>query len=181
MEIGGQISRARKQTSVKLLLTINGQNLAADFSIRNEDVTLTLEANSYHAQLSEPEPGFFTVILANKVYLCALEKQPTGATEVIVNGQRFPVALQDPKRLSQNAGAAGQAGGRATLISPMPGKVVRVLQAVGAEVAEGQGILVVEAMKMQNEVQSPRAGKVAAINVTEGQTVNAGEMLATIE
>ena len=101
--------------------------------------------------------------------------------EVIVNGQRIPVTLQDPKRLRHGAGAEGQAGGRATLTSPMPGKVVRLLAAVGDEVAEGQGVLVVEAMKMQNEVQAPKAGKVAAISVSEGQTVNAGESLAIIE
>jgi biotin carboxyl carrier protein len=63
----------------------------------------------------------------------------------------------------------------------MPGKVVRLLAAVGDEVTEGQGILVVEAMKMQNEVQAPKAGNVTDLKVAEGQTVNAGEVLAVIE
>ena len=63
----------------------------------------------------------------------------------------------------------------------MPGKVVRVMCASGDEVIEGQGLLVVEAMKMQNEVQAPKAGKVADLKVTEGQTVNAGEVLVVIE
>jgi biotin carboxyl carrier protein len=63
----------------------------------------------------------------------------------------------------------------------MPGKVVRVLVSAGDEVAANQGVLIVEAMKMQNEVLSPKAGKVADIRVTEGQTVNAGETLAVIE
>jgi biotin carboxyl carrier protein len=63
----------------------------------------------------------------------------------------------------------------------MPGKVVRVLLNAGDEVAARQGVLVVEAMKMQNEVQSPKAGKIAEIKVSEGQTVNAGDVMAVIE
>jgi biotin carboxyl carrier protein len=62
----------------------------------------------------------------------------------------------------------------------MPGKVVRVLVAVGDEVAAGQGLLVVEAMKMQNEMKAPRPGKVLSLSAAEGSTVTAGEVLATI-
>ena len=67
------------------------------------------------------------------------------------------------------------------LVSPMPGKVVRVLVAAGAEVEAGQGIIVVEAMKMQNEIKSPKKGKVSKIIAAEGATVNAGEALAIVE
>ena len=62
----------------------------------------------------------------------------------------------------------------------MPGKVVRVLVEAGASVEKGTGVVIVEAMKMQNEMKSPRAGVVVAVNVTPGDTVNAGEVLATI-
>ena len=62
----------------------------------------------------------------------------------------------------------------------MPGKVVRVLVAAGEPIEAGQGIAVVEAMKMQNEVRSPKTGSVERLFVAEGQTVNAGEVLATI-
>jgi biotin carboxyl carrier protein len=63
----------------------------------------------------------------------------------------------------------------------MPGKVVRVLAAVGDAVEAGQGLLVVEAMKMQNEIRSPKSGKVERLLVKEGQAVNAGEVLAWVE
>ena len=66
-------------------------------------------------------------------------------------------------------------------MAPMPGKVVRLLCAAGDQVTAGQGVAVVEAMKMQNEVQSPKAGQVLELRVREGQTVNAGEVLAVIE
>jgi biotin carboxyl carrier protein len=63
----------------------------------------------------------------------------------------------------------------------MPGKIVRVLTAAGTEVEAGAGIVVVEAMKMQNEMKSPKAGRVAAVHVKEGATVNGGDVLAVIE
>lgn len=166
---------------MKIHLHLNGKSLSADFVTTASTATFKSDNVQREAELTELQPGVFTVILQGKVFACTLEKPPNGATEVIVNSQRIAVAVQDPKRLSHNATAGGQAGGRAVLTSPMPGKVVRVLCATGDEVAEGQGILVVEAMKMQNEVQAPKAGKVTEIKVTEGQTVNAGEVLAIVE
>jgi biotin carboxyl carrier protein len=99
---------------------------------------------------------------------------------VVVNGKRIPVAARDKKHLRGQAGAAA-ASGQVKLLAPMPGKVVCVLLSAGDEVAARQGVLVVEAMKMQNEVQSPKAGKIAEIKISEGQTVNAGDVLAVIE
>jgi biotin carboxyl carrier protein len=63
----------------------------------------------------------------------------------------------------------------------MPGKVVRILTTTGAQVKAGQGIVVIEAMKMQNELRSPRDGKISAILVQEGKAVNAGEVVAVVE
>jgi biotin carboxyl carrier protein len=63
----------------------------------------------------------------------------------------------------------------------MPGKVVRILTTPGAQVKAGQGIVVIEAMKMQNELRSPRDGKITAILVQEGKAVNAGEVVAVVE
>jgi biotin carboxyl carrier protein len=63
----------------------------------------------------------------------------------------------------------------------MPGKVVRLLVQVGDKVEAGQGLLVVEAMKMQNEIRSPKGGTVERLQVKEGQPVNAGEVLAWVE
>jgi len=63
----------------------------------------------------------------------------------------------------------------------MPGKVVRVLTEAGRQIKAGEGILIVEAMKMQNEVKSPKSGRIVEINLREGQTINAGEVLVVIE
>ena len=121
------------------------------------------------------------LIINDRVYRCELETSPGGVVEVIVNGKRIPVAVRDKKHLRGQAGAGADASGQVKLSAPMPGKVVRLLLNPGDEVAANQGVMIVEAMKMQNEVQSPRAGKIAEIKVTEGQTVNAGEILAVIE
>ncbi|MFN0112586.1 MAG: biotin/lipoyl-containing protein [Blastocatellia bacterium] len=166
---------------MKLELDIDGRTIAADFVAINGSAELKLGEQTHSAEISQPEPGFFVVRMNNRVYRCAVEKAPGGATEVIVNGQRIPVTVRDKKRLRGNAGAGANASGKATLISPMPGKIVRVLLSVGDEVAANQGVLVVEAMKMQNEVQASKAGKITEIRVVEGQTVNSGETLAVIE
>lgn len=166
---------------MKIELEIDGQVIEAEFTAINGSVQLTFGGATREAQVSEPEPGVFTVIIDNRVYACALEENAGGSTEVVVNGKRIPVAAHDKKRLRGHAGAGAGASGQVKLSSPMPGKVARVLLNAGDEVVAHQGVLVVEAMKMQNEVQSPKAGKVVEIKVVEGQTVNAGETLAVIE
>ncbi|MDX2042294.1 MAG: acetyl-CoA carboxylase biotin carboxyl carrier protein subunit [Acidobacteriota bacterium] len=166
---------------MKLQIEIDGQSKEAEFVTVNGLAQLKLGEQTHSAEVSQPEPDFYVVQLNNRVYRCAVDKLPTGDTEIVVNGKRFPVKVRDKKHLRGNVGVDTGAGGKATLVSPMPGKIVRVLLAVGDEVTANQGVLVVEAMKMQNEVQSPKAGKVAELRVTEGQTVNAGETLAVIE
>ena len=89
--------------------------------------------------------------------------------------------LSDPKRLRGAGAAAGHEAGRAQVHAPMPGKVVRVLVEEGQEVEAGAGLVVVEAMKMQNELKSPKAGTVIELHARVGATVNAGEVLAVVE
>jgi biotin carboxyl carrier protein len=164
---------------MKIELEIDGQLIEGAFTLSDGAAQLTFGGATREAQVSEPEPGMFTVIINDHVYRCELETSPDGAVEVVVNGKRIPVAARDKKHLRGQAGA--DASGQVKLSAMMPGKVVRVLLNAGDEVAAHQGVMVVEAMKMQNEVQSPKAGKIAEIKVAEGQTVNAGETLAVIE
>lgn len=166
---------------MKLQIEIDGQSKEAEFVTVNGLAQLKLGEQTHSAEVSQPEPDFYVVQLNNRVYRCAVDKLLTGDTEIVVNGKRFPVKVRDKKHLRGNVAGGAGTDGKATLVSPMPGKIVRVLLNVGDEVAANQGVLVVEAMKMQNEVQSPKAGKVAELRVAEGQTVNAGETLAVIE
>lgn len=165
---------------MKLVITLGEQTLETEFTVANGTAKLTHDQQTHEAQISQPEPGIFTVILNQRVFRCVLDELPNGQREMVVNGQRFPIVVRDKKRRRGNVGAAA-ASGKAVLVAPMPGKVVRVLCAAGDEIAAQQGVLVVEAMKMQNEVQTPKAGKVVELRVSVGQTVNAGEVLAVVE
>lgn len=89
--------------------------------------------------------------------------------------------IDERKKRLQPAKAAGGVEGKFLLRAPMPGKVVKILVEPGADVAEGQGLVIIEAMKMENELRSARAGKVTAIFVKEGQTVEGKAQLCTVE
>jgi biotin carboxyl carrier protein len=166
---------------MKLTLDLDGKHLEVEFASANGRAWLTFGERRYEAEVSEPEPHLFVVMIEGRVFRCAIDRVPGGATEATVNDRRFAFTVRDRKHLRGNAVTAANAGGRVTLIASMPGKVVRVFCAEGDEVAVGQSVLVIEAMKMQNEIQAPKAGRVVNIRVREGQTVNAGEILAIVE
>jgi biotin carboxyl carrier protein len=127
------------------------------------------------ADLLEVEPGVYSAIVDG----CSYEIAITGS-EVEIAGRRMRVELDDPRKWNP-AAASRKASGRESVNAPMPGKVVRLLVAEGDEVAAGQGLVVVEAMKMQNEMKSPRAGKVVRIAVKPHEAVNAGSILLILE
>jgi len=124
------------------------------------------------------EEGVYSVLLEGRSYDARVERTAR-ATVVVIDGHRFEIQVRDPRRWFRQSLRGGQ--GIETLMAPMPGKVVRVLAAEGQAVEAGQAILVVEAMKMQNELKAARAGRVAAIHAREGATVSAGDPLAIIE
>jgi biotin carboxyl carrier protein len=123
----------------------------------------------------EVEPGVWSVIDGTR----SVEIRLVG-DEVRVNGVPVAVDTSDPRQWSPQA-ARGAVAGSAQVKSPMPGKVIEVLVMAGQEVAAGQGVVVVEAMKMQNQLKSPREGRVQAIHARQGELVNAGAVLVTIE
>jgi len=98
-----------------------------------------------------------------------------------VGSTRFAVELRDPRSLRSRQEAVGDEKGPRKILAPMPGRVVRLLVAENSEVDAGQGVVVVEAMKMQNEIKSPKKGIVRKISATPGATVNPGDVLAIVE
>ena len=123
----------------------------------------------------EVEPSVFLVLHEGRSYEVRLS-----TTEAAIDGHRYRYALEDPRQW-KGSRASANANAPAAILAPMPGKVIRILVSVGDLVAAGQGIAVVEAMKMQNELKSPRDGRVTAIKATPNQSVNAGAVLALIE
>lgn len=131
------------------------------------------------AVLEQVEPGVFLVLIGGRSYEARVEQ--TGACwTVSLDGRSIAVSVKDPRRWMKNSGGH-HLEGRQNLTASMPGRVVRLLVAVGDLVAPGQGVIIVEAMKMQNEIKVPKAGYIVSIPVREGDTVNAGEILVTIE
>ncbi|MBZ5726872.1 MAG: biotin/lipoyl-binding protein [Acidobacteriia bacterium] len=138
------------------------------------------EAAERNASVEIPAPGVYSILMGGRSYDARVEKTQDGLVVVAIDGYRFEVEVRDPRRWNRKSGGGG-AEGRQTVVAPMPGKVVRVLISPGDAVEAGQGLIVVEAMKMQNEMKAQRAGRVLTVAAREGATVAAGELLATIE
>jgi biotin carboxyl carrier protein len=129
--------------------------------------------------LREVEPGVYSVLLDGRSLLFRVAPVE-GAVLVNVKGREYRVEARDP-RAGARHGRHTLGEGRQNICAPMPGKVIRVLAAEGDAVQHGQGLAVVEAMKMQNEVKAPRDGRVIAIRAKAGDAVTAGAVLVTIE
>ncbi len=138
----------------------------------------TWNADGREASVLEVEPGIYSVLIEGSSYEARIERvEDTWA--VTIGRQRFVIEVADPRRRSRGRRAV-ESTGRQEITSPMPGKIVRVLVGENESVEAGQGIVVVEAMKMQNELRAARAGRALALAAKEGATVAAGEVLAVI-
>ena len=122
-------------------------------------------------------PTVLSILHDGKSYV--VRQESNGA--IVVGRDTYEVSIADPRSWRSRKGTSADAAGPQRLSASMPGKVVRVLTTPGAHVKAGQGIAVIEAMKMQNELRSPRDGKISAILVEEGKAVNAGEVVAVVE
>jgi len=123
----------------------------------------------------EVEPGVYSVIQDGKSW----EVRVSG-NEITIGDHRILHQADDPRQWKRS-GLSADAHGLISIKAAMPGKIVRVLVSTGDEVTVGQGIIVVEAMKMQNELKAPRAGKVTSVGVKQNDSVVAGAVLLTIE
>jgi len=164
---------------VKLNLAVNGVKQQIEILVPAPGCRFRLSRGPERsADVATPEPGVYSVLLDGRSYDARVERT-LGHLVVSVQGHRFEIEVRDPRRWSPNA-TSRRGGDIETVRAPMPGKVVRVLVAPGDTVEAGQGVMVVEAMKMQNEMKSSRSGRVLAVAAKEGATVTAGEVLATI-
>jgi biotin carboxyl carrier protein len=164
---------------MKLSLTIDGREDTIDILSPAPACRFQLgDAPSRDANVESPGPGVYSILLDGRSYDAFVEDTPSGLV-VTIEGHRFELDIRDPRRWARKTAGAGSDAVQ-SILSPMPGKVVRVLAAPGDEVVPGQGIVVVEAMKMQNELKSNRKGRVLSVLAQEGATVTAGELLATI-
>ncbi len=122
------------------------------------------------------EPGVMSLLVDGRQYRCVLD-----GDGVVVGGRRHEFVVEDPRSLQGRRGAGAGAQGPRPVKAPMPGRVVRLLVEVGDVVAEGQGVVVIEAMKMQNELKASKAGRVVKVGVAVGDTVGSGDVLVVVE
>ena len=123
--------------------------------------------------------GVYSVLQDGKSFVVLASGQ-NGAYEVNINGHTFSIELEDPRDAVSSSNGS-ELSGKVDVKSSMPGKVIRLLVGVGDTVESGQSLVVVEAMKMQNELKSPKTGCVQKVNTSEGSTVQAGQVLVVLE
>jgi biotin carboxyl carrier protein len=166
---------------MKYEIVINGAGRSVEFaSPRNNEsrVKFTIDGRLVQACAVRISRGVYSILLGGRSLEVTTEETSNGLL-VRANGREFQVEVIDPRTWRRGRGAGIELEGRQQLVAPMPGKIVRVLVAAGQQVNAGQGLLVIEAMKMQNEIRSPKSGTVERL-AREGQTVNAGEVLAIV-
>lgn len=133
----------------------------------------------YELEVLKPEEGIYLIFAGDDVYQVQVWPDQDGRLSLKVLGHSLAARVLDRKHRRSATEHFEQ--GRQALVAPMPGKVVRVLLKPGDPVAAGQGVVVVEAMKMQNEIKSPKSGRIAEIRVAEGSPVSANQVLAVVE
>ena len=170
---------------MKLNAEIDGEKVALEVKREGGRVSAEAGGRRYELEARGVGAGEYLLIHGGRVYECRIGAEPgaggRGALRVSVGAREYGVRLTDPKHLRGAGASGGEQGGRVQVKAPMPGKVVRVLVEAGQAVESGQGLVVVEAMKMQNELKSPKAGSVAELRAEAGATVNAGDVLVVVE
>jgi biotin carboxyl carrier protein len=144
-------------------------------------LTLSLDdTESQRAEWVEISSGIYSLILGTRSYeahvmpgAAAVSERASTSYRVIVGGQEYKVEIHDPRARRRGETAAGREGPQ-DILAPMPGRIVKILVRENQEIEAGQGLLVMEAMKMQNELRAPRPGRVEKIYVSEDLGVEAG-------
>ncbi|MGH9555202.1 MAG: biotin/lipoyl-containing protein [Terriglobales bacterium] len=163
-------------------VTVDG----ATFSV---ELKRSAEKNSWRCRISGreialdavfPEPGVLSLILEGRTF--EYHRESSGGDLFLVEAEsHYQVAVRDPRSFRGRKTADAARGGPKNVRAPMPGRILRVLAAVGDAVEAGAPLLVIEAMKMQNEIRSPKKGTVRKLLAEAGATVSAGDALAVVE
>jgi acetyl/propionyl-CoA carboxylase alpha subunit len=158
------------EVSVKRLPELNGcQQL--EIMIRNGK-----EERSYQVELLGRQKGRWTLRLDHAIWDFVISRAE-GRSLVDWRNQLFPIEISDYQRQGLRRGGTQGIDGEVVLKAQMPGKIIRVLRKAGERVEEGEGVVVVEAMKMQNEITAPRQGEILSCDLEEGSSVSAGDVL----
>lgn len=160
-------------------VTVNGRDYRVDLEQQEDGAwSCRINGDEILVHATHAAAGVLSLLIGNESHQVIVN---SAQQQVIIAGVRYAVDVRDPRSWSARRARAHVQEGPKKVFAPMPGKVVRVVAPAGTEVEQGAGVIVIEAMKMQNELKSPKKGKVAKILATEGSPVNAGDVLAVIE
>jgi biotin carboxyl carrier protein len=164
---------------VKLQIEIGGKMRRVEMTQAVARPTWAIDGQRVEADAAQVSPGIYSILIDGKSFEVRVET--LGAElRAVTGGRQFGLLFQDEREWRRNRGGSVEAEGRQQVLAPMPGKIVRVLVSAGDSVLAGQGLLVVEAMKMQNEIRAPKSGTIDRVRVVAGQTVNAGEVVVIV-
>ncbi len=152
-----------------------------DLEKEGSSYKVSLDGQAVDADVILAAPNAVSVILNGAAFEIHIAPSLDGTYKLQTGAHEFQADVRDPRAWRGRKQGALEAEGRQQIVAPMPGKVIRLLVKVGDDVEVGQGLMVVEAMKMQNEIRSPKKGRVERLQAKEGQPVNAGDILAWVE
>ncbi|MHB8419350.1 MAG: biotin/lipoyl-containing protein [Myxococcales bacterium] len=161
--------------------TLGQRSVDLEVDRQGAALRVTLDGQVHEIDALELADGAISLLVDGRSFSAEFEEKGDEVA-VLLRHSVFAVEVLDERRLRMRA-ASGKlvALGPQIVVAPMPGKVVRVLVKAGDEVAEGQGLVVVEAMKMENELRAVKAGRVREVAVQEGVAVEGGATLCVVE
>jgi biotin carboxyl carrier protein len=163
---------------MKYVTTLNGRTFEIEIS---KDGSLLVNGQPRTVDFLTLGPSLYSIIRDNASYEVVIEESGDGI-EVQLRGQLFSGEVLDERAqlMSSLHGAGGSDSGEVSIKAPMPGLIVALPVSEGQEVVQGQTVVILESMKMQNELKAPRAGTVQRVSVSAGQSVEQGKLLVTI-
>ena len=164
---------------MKFWVTIEGRSAEVEFRTERNRLVVELEGRRLEADFHAlPDGEVYSLLIGGQSHEVRVAPGEAGQLDMTLNGSRLAVEVRHPlEKLLQTVGHAGGADGGETLVAPMPGLVVAIRVKPGDVVEPGQAVIVVEAMKMQNELPSRHGGVVQEVFVQERATVSAGQKL----
>jgi biotin carboxyl carrier protein len=166
---------------MKYEILIDGESHQVELERASNGYECSVDGEPFTLDVVMTARDVLSILHEGRQYEAKREYSLMGETHVIVGSERFTAEVRDPRSLRSRRAAAGAEAGPAKIFAPMPGKIVRVIVAEGDEVEAGQPLVVVEAMKMQNEIKATKNGKITKIAVKEATAVNAGDLLVIVE
>jgi biotin carboxyl carrier protein len=165
---------------MKFEVRIGRQIRVVELERRDDRWAISLDGQPVDADPAEITPNTFSILLRGQSHEIRVTPAADGTLTLQTGSEEFTAEVIDPRSWSGRRHSTIEAEGRQQIVAPMPGKIVRLLVKAGDTVEASQGLLVIEAMKMQNEIRSPKSGVVERLLAEEGQAVNAGEVLAWV-